>query len=82
MNYLDDFLFIASTVATYNWMINKFVDLCQEIGVPVSMDRTEWASELIVFLGILLDGRNLILAVPEEKRLVAVNLLEDMLLKD
>ena len=66
-NYLDDFLFIAKSVVLCNWMIQKFLDLCLELGVPISREKTEFASEIIVYLGILLDGRKLVLAIPEEK---------------
>ena len=66
-NYLDDFLFIVKSVVLCNWMIQKFLDLCLELGVPISREKTEFASEIIVYLGILLDGRNLVLAIPEEK---------------
>ena len=66
-NYLDDFLFIARTLVLCNWMIRQFLSLCKELGIPVSMDKTEWADEIVTFLGILLDGQNLILAVPLEK---------------
>ena len=56
-------------------MINQFLKLCEEIGVPVSMDKTEWSSIRMVFLGILLDGESLSLAVPIKKKDFAVNLL-------
>ena len=66
-NYLDDFLFIALTLIRCNQLINGFLLLCNEIGVPISAEKTVWGTDLIVFLGILLDGRNLILAIPNEK---------------
>ena len=78
-NYLDDFLFIARTIALCNAMINRFLEICQEIGVPVAMEKTEWAVEFITFLGILLDGRNRILAIPLEKKDNAVDILMKML---
>ena len=74
-NYLDDFLFIACTVLRCNFMIQKFLDLCSQLGIPISMEKTEWGTEIIVFLGILLDGRNLVLGVPLEKRERALELL-------
>ena len=77
MNYLDDFLFIALSIFFCNWMIEKFVKLCDQLGIPVSMEKTEWASDRTIFLGILLDGRHLVLVVPEEKRRVATALLEE-----
>ena len=77
-NYLDDFLFIARTLRRCNYLINKFLDLCKHLGIPVSMDKTEWGSEMIIFLGILLDGKHLVLAVPEDKRVRATNLLTEL----
>ena len=77
-NYLDDFLFVAKTLERCNFMIQEFLKLCTDIRVPVSMEKTEWGSILTMFLGILLDGRNLILAIPEDKRLHAVNLLQEI----
>ena len=77
-NYLDDFHFIALTVLRCNYMIQQFLELCEFLGVPISLEKTEWASELIIFLGILLDGTNWILAVPEEKCVVAVSLLQEI----
>ena len=78
-NYLDDYLFIAHTLAYCNYMIDSFLKLCSQLGVPVSMDKTEWASDKIVFLGILLDGHYLSLAIPEDKRIKAVELLSEMI---
>ena len=76
VNYLDDFLFIENTRKECNSMVRSFLDLCEDIKLPVSLDKTEWACEKIVFLGILLDGKNLILAIPVEKRDRALRLLE------
>ena len=59
-------------------MIKRFLQLCKELGIPVSMEKIEWASEMTMFLGILLDGRRLLLAIPEEKRVTAINMLQEM----
>ena len=77
-NYLDDFLFIAISLLKCNFMVKNFLDLCSEIGIPVSLDKTEWASELTVFLGILLDSRHFILAVPKEKLECAIDMLNEI----
>ena len=66
-NYLDDFLFLAYTKLLCDGMIQGFIDLCQEINVPVAIEKTEWSDVLMVFLGILLDGKNLVLSIPIEK---------------
>ena len=77
-NYLDDFLFIALTLMKCNAMIQEFLDLCQRISVPISAEKTEWASAIITFLGMLLDGRKMILAIPNEKWELAVQLLKTL----
>ena len=57
MNYLDDFLFLALTKIVCDWLMSEFLDLCKDIGIPVALEKTEWGTMVIVFLGILLDGR-------------------------
>ena len=56
-NYLDDFLFVALTRLWCNNMIQKFLELCRELHLPVALEKTEWSSTMVVFLGILMDGR-------------------------
>ena len=67
-NYLDDFLFAAISKMLCNYIINNFLELCQEINILVAIEKTEWSSTLIVFLGILLDGKRLLLSIPIEKQ--------------
>ena len=80
-NYPDDFLFTTLLRELTNTMIDIFMDICKQIGVPLSMEKTERAIVIIIFLGILLDGHFHVLAVPEEKRLAALHKLQDMLHK-
>ena len=80
-NYLDDFLFIALTIWACNLIIKGFLDMCQELGVPISKEKTEWGTVRIVFLGLLLDGEFFLIALPEEKRTRAVALLQHFLTK-
>ena len=80
-NYLDDFLFIALQSGTCNRMVERFLDLCSQLGVPVAEDKTEWSSIRIIFLGILLDGEKCVLSIPEDKRIRAINMLELMINK-
>ena len=74
-NYLDDFLFIAEDENTCNQMVRSFITLCQDIGCPISFDKTEWAATRTVFLGLLLDGRTYTISVPIEKRDKALKLI-------
>ena len=68
-NYLDDFLLIALTKFFCDWLINEFLHLCKLLGVPVALEKTEWGMSIIIFLGILLDGRFQKLGILEEKRI-------------
>ena len=78
-NYLDDFLFAAITKMICDWMIEKFIKMCQEFNIPVAMEKTEWSSTLIIFLGILLNDCTLTLSIPLEKRDKALKLLNDLM---
>ena len=75
-NYLDDFLFAAISKIICDWLIRSFLDLCEQINLPVAVEKTEWRTMVIVFLGILLDRRRLILSIPIEKQQKALNLLK------
>ena len=75
INYLDDFLFITLLLTICNTVVRQFMVICGKIGCPISLEKTEFGTEMIVFLGVLLDGKNKILAIPQEKRIAAINLL-------
>ena len=77
-NYLDDFLFIAIAKWICNQMIAGFIKLCNELRIPIADEKTEWASTLLVFLGIMLDGKYQLLSIPLEKQERALKLLNDL----
>ena len=70
--------FVDITFKTCNRATQQFRDLCAELGFPVSMGKTEWACKIIVFLGILLDGKRLMLAIPDDKSQKALNQLYEL----
>ena len=72
-NYLDDFLFIATEQQVCDEMLTTFMEMCADIYFPVALDKTEYATSQIVFLGIILDGVRHLLIIPEEKKLKALN---------
>ena len=78
-NYLDDFLFMAVVAILCNQMLQVFLNICRQINCPINEDKTEWATQLIVFLGILLNGRMLTLSVPEDKKQKAHHLLQHVI---
>ena len=80
-NYLDDFLFISDSERTCNNMVRSFLNLCQFINCPISADKTEWASQQITFLGVLLDGHRNCIALPEDKVEKAKQKIKEITLK-
>ena len=81
-NYLDDFHFFAVSKLICNGIIQIFLTVCEQIKFLVAVDKTEEASECIVFLGLLLNGKYYILSIPLEKRQRAVDLLRYMIDKN
>ena len=75
-NYLDDFLFLAFLEVECNSLMETFFSLCKRIGCPLSLDKTEYATTEIVFLGMLLNGILLCLSIPVDKKNRAVDMLE------
>ena len=74
-NYLDDFFFAALLAVLCNNQVQKFLNLYDEIGFPVVLEKMVWATQIIVFLGILIDTINQTISIPSEKLKKAVDLL-------
>ena len=77
-NYLNDFLFIAITLEWCNQAVHTFLGICNRIGCPIARtakNKTEWGTQVIVFLGMLMDGKQLLIAVPFKKSIKALSLL-------
>ena len=59
--------------------MTEFLKICSQIGFPIAMEKTEWATEILTFLGVLLDGKNFVLSIPLEKKNRAEFLIKTML---
>ena len=81
VNYLDDYFFVALLKAMLNDQISEFLHICEIIGFPVSLEKTEWASDVIVFLGFLIDMRRRLVSIPVDKVNRAEKLILEMLLR-
>ena len=79
VNYLDDFLFVALWRWICNGQVETFLQLCKEIKFPVSMEKTVWASNLITFLGMLIDTVRQIVMIPIEKVSKALTQIDNIL---
>lgn len=79
--YLDDTICIDGNEEDTNQHLKDFMDVCNQINYPLSPEKTIWASQVIVFLGMLLDFINRILCIPLEKKNKAVRQIREILRK-
>ena len=78
-NYLDDFLFIAESKVKCQSKLQQFLFMCHEINSPISDEKTVQPTQIIVFLGIILDGTQQVLALPLEKCQKALFMLKKVI---
>ena len=55
--------------------------ICDQIGCPISEEKTVWAEPLMTFLGMLLNGRHLTISIPAEKITKTISWLKTILNK-
>ena len=58
------------------------MDVCDLISFPVSLEKTYWATNKLVFLGLLIDTINQCVSIPVDKVLKAVSLIESIIGKE
>ena len=81
VNYMDDFMFAALMKLLCNNQVKEFLQVCDAISFPVSLEKTFWATTKLVFLGLLIDTINQYVSVPVDKVTKAVNLIQSVLQK-
>ena len=81
VNYLDDFFFAALKKAWCDNIIQEFIQICGQIKFPVSLEKTFWGDQQVVFLGLLINTKLQIVCVPVEKVNRAIFLINKMLNK-
>ena len=52
VNCLDDYLFAAALKSMCNYQIKIFLDVCEQIRFPVTIEKTYWGTSLLTFLGL------------------------------
>ena len=81
VNYLDDYFFAALMKEACNEQVVIFLRICKDIQFPVSLEKTQWASTLIIFLGLLLNTERQLICIPAEKIAKALEMIEYFLTK-
>ena len=79
LNYLDDFFFVALLKAACDLQVKEFINICNTINFPYSEEKTFWGSNLITFLGLLIDTKRQLICVPVEKVYKGRYLIQKML---
>ena len=68
LHYLDDFLFLVSPSSSKGkQMLTSVLEIFQQLGIPVALDKTEGPTTVLIFLGILIDTQNFELRLPRDK---------------
>ena len=80
-NYLDDFFFTALMKIWCDEQIKIFLDICKEIGFPVSMEKTVWSVNILTFLGLLIDTIRQLVIIPMDKISKGLNMINEILEK-
>ena len=81
VNYLDDYLFLSLLEKLCNLQLQEFLNVCRQINFPVSLDKTEWATSMLTFLGLTIDGKNKLVRIPTDKINKALKAIDIMLNK-
>ena len=81
INYLDDFFFVDRNKTLCDRQVYVFLDICGEIGFPVSIEKTQFATEKLSFLGLLMNTVLRVVCIPVEKIIKLEKLLDYYLAK-
>ena len=79
VNYLDDFFFVAYLRALCDAQVRKFIEICNMIKFPVSLEKTYWSSETLCFLGLLIDAIHQFVSIPVDKVKRATDMIQEIL---
>ena len=68
VHYLDDFL-VAGRANTSDCvaLMDCYISLCSEIGVPLANEKTIGPTTVLTFLGLQIDTNKMIVQIPDEK---------------
>ena len=75
LNYFDDYFFAAMLAAICNWQMQTFLDICHDIHLPVSPEKTFWSATRLTFLGLLIDTENQVVCIPIKKVTRALDMI-------
>lgn len=66
-NFLDDFLTGKADKEGCNKYLRIFMEICRTIGLPLAEDKTCFATQVIIFLGLLINTVSQTVSIPQDK---------------
>ena len=68
LHYLDDFLMVGPPMThTCQHNLDTMIRICEDLGVPLAIDKVEGPSSSLPFLGIMLDTNMMEARLPQDK---------------
>ena len=80
-HYLDDFLIVNNSKINGLKDLNKFVDTCKDIGIPLSNEKTILPTQIIDYLGFEINTVNETISLPSDKLLKCKQSIYDLINK-
>lgn len=80
-HYLDDFLFGGKTKPDCDRILQFFFNICNDLGVPLAIEKTVYPTTVLVFLGLELDSDNMVVRIPLSKLIELREKIRKMLSK-
>lgn len=79
VSYLDDALQIGISEEQADVLLQAYLNICSQINMPMADDKTVYATQIIIFLGMLLNARNGTIGLPQDKINKALNQIDSIL---
>ena len=78
-HFLDDFPLLQKTRELLIQFMSDFYRIMAEINMPVAVDKTLGPTQILEYLGLVLDFINQTISIPEKKRTKSLALIESLL---
>lgn len=77
-HYLDDYIFVGRGAGCQS-LLDTFIQLCNQLGVPLAGEKMEGPATIITFLGLTIDTNRMQVRVPAEKVAKALKLINNLI---
>ena len=76
VNYLDDFFFAVLFKLLCDQQMKVFMQICDKIKFPISLEKVFWGTTQLRFLGLLIDTIKQLICIPKEKISKALDMID------